>query len=73
MSTWILDIHFYGNFGYWGYNYKNNLANLKQSKSIVPKGVYMIQTYFSLSDSDSDSWILDTICGSHIYNLLQQL
>ena len=33
----------------------------------------MIQIYFSLSGSDSDTWVLDTAYGSYIYNLLQQL
>ena len=33
----------------------------------------MIQTYFSLSDSDSNIWILDTICRSYICNSLQRL
>ena len=33
----------------------------------------MIQTYFSLSDLDSDTWVLDTAYRSHIYNSLQRL
>ena len=62
---------FCGKFGYWEYNCKNNLASLKQDASIAPKGVYMIQTYFSLSSSNSDIWVLDTACRSHICNSLQ--
>ena len=46
---------FYDKFGYWEYNCKNNFASLKQGASIAPKGVYMIQTYFSLSGSDCDT------------------
>ena len=45
---------------------------MKQSASIAPKGMYVIQIYFSLSDSDY-TWILDTACGSHICNSLQRL
>ena len=52
---------FYGKFGHWENNCKNYLARLKQGASIVPKGVYMIQTYFLLSGSDSDTWILDLL------------
>ena len=33
----------------------------------------MIQTYFSLSDSDSDIWVLDTTYGSHFCSSLLQL
>ena len=43
-----------GKFGHWEYNCKNYLARLKQDASVPPKGMYMIQTYFSLSDSDSN-------------------
>ena len=73
------DIHvdisclFCGKFGHWEYNCKNNFASLKQDISIAPKGVYMIQIYFSLSASSFDTWILDIICGSYIYNWLQWL
>ena len=49
---------FCGKFDHWKYNCKNNLASLKQDASIAPKGVYMIQIYFSLSGSDSDIWAL---------------
>ena len=62
---------FCGKFGHWEYNCKNNLASLKQDASIVPKGVYMIQTYFLLSGSDSDAQVLDTVCGLYICNSLQ--
>ena len=54
-------IHSFCNkFRHWEYNCKNNLVRLKQSVSIVPKGVYMIQTYFLLSGLDPDTWVLDT-------------
>ena len=46
---------FCGKFGCWENNCKNYLASLKQGSSIAPKGVYMIQTYFSLSGLDSDT------------------
>ena len=62
---------FRGKFGYWEYNCKNNLSSLKQGASIVPKDVYMIQTYFSLSGSDSDIWVLDITYRSYIYNSLR--
>ena len=67
-----LDI-IYGKFGYWENNYKNYLTRLKQDASIAPKGVSMIQIYFSLSGFDSDTWVLDTVNESYIYNLLQRL
>ena len=66
------DIHmniicsFCDKFGHWEYNCMNNLASLKQDASVVPKSVYMIQICFSLSGSDSDTWVLDTVYGSHI-------
>ena len=63
----------YEKLRHWDYNYKNYLVRLKQGASIALKGMYMIQTYFSLSGSDSDTWILDIACGLYIYNLLQQL
>ena len=61
----------YKKFRHWEYNCKNYFARLKQGASVTPKDMYMIQTYFSLSDSDSDIWILDTIYRSHICNSLQ--
>ena len=39
----------------------------------APKGMYEIHTILSLSSSNSDSWVLDTTCGSHICKLLQGL
>ena len=39
----------------------------------VAKGLYMIQTNLSLSTSISDSWVLDTTCGSHLCKSLQDL
>ena len=65
--------YYCGKIGYWKKNYKNYLASLKQGASVASKGVYMIQTYFLLSASNSDTWILDTVYGSHICNSLQQL
>ena len=35
--------------------------------------MYKIHTILSLSSSNSDSWILDTACGSQIYKSLQGL
>ena len=61
---------FCGKFRHWENNCKNYLARLKQGASTAPKGVYMIHTYFSLSGSDFDTWVLDTIYRSYICNLL---
>ena len=36
----------YGKFGYLENNYKHYLASLKQGASTVPKGVYMMQSFF---------------------------
>ena len=44
----------YEKFRHWKYNCKNYLARLKQGANVTPKDMYMIQTYFLLSDSDSD-------------------
>ena len=54
-------------------NCKNYLAILKQGASIASKDVYMLRTYFLLSVSNFDTWILDTVCRSHISNSLQRL
>ena len=35
--------------------------------------MYLIQTNFLLSDSDSDIWVLDTTSGSHFCSSLLQL
>ena len=65
--------HYYGKKGYWKRNYKSYLASLKQNINIASKGLYMIHTNFSLSDSAFDSWVLDIICGSHLCKSLQGL
>ena len=39
----------------------------------IAKGLYVIQTNLLLSTSISDFWLLDTVCGSHVYKLLQNL
>ena len=39
----------------------------------IAKSLYMIQTNLSLSTLFSDSWVLDTTCGSHFYKSLQSL
>ena len=52
--------------GHWKKNYKLYLATVKVSASDAPKGMYEIHTILSLSSSNSDSWVLDTACGSHI-------
>ena len=64
---------YYGKLGNWKNNCKNYLASLKQGTSIVPNGVYMLHTCFSLSALNSDMWVLDTASGSHICNSLQRL
>ena len=46
---------------------------MKYKEASVTKGLYMIQTNLSLSTSISDSWILDSACGSHFCKLLQSL
>ena len=70
MSTDII-YSFYSKYGHWENNCKDYLARLKQGASVAPKSVYMIQTYFLLSGSDSNTWVFDTVCRSHIYNSLQ--
>ena len=49
------------------------LATVKASASDAPKGMYEIHTILSLSSFNSDSWVLDTACGSHICKSLQGL
>ena len=66
----LTDITYCGKLRYWKNIDKNYLASLKQGASVAPKGVYMIQTYFLLSGSNFDTWVLDTVCGLHIYNSL---
>ena len=60
-----------GKEGHWKRNCKEYLATMKQAN--VAKGLYMIQTNLSLSTSMSDSWVLDTACGSYLCKLLQDL
>ena len=59
--------------GHWKKKYRTYLASVKQDASGASKGLYMIQTNLSLSTSNSNSWVLDTACGSHICNSLQGL
>ena len=63
----------YGKTGHWKKNCKVYLASVKQDATGASKGLYMIQTNLSLSTSISNSWVLDTACGSHICNSLQGL
>ena len=63
----------YDKAGHWKRNYKLYLATVKVGASDAPKGMYEIHTILSLSSSNSDSWVLDTACGSHIYKSLQGL
>ena len=56
----------YGNTGYWKRNYKLYLATVKAGANDAPKGMYEIHIFLSLCFFNSDSWILDTACGSHI-------
>ena len=60
-----------GKEGHWKRNCKEYLATVKQTN--VAKNLYMIQTNLSLSTLILDSWILDTACGSHLCNSLQDL
>ena len=59
----------YGKEDHWKRNCKEYLATVKLIN--IAKGLYMIQTNLSLSTLMSDSWILDTACGSHVYKSLQ--
>ena len=63
----------YGKAGHWKRNCKLYLATIKAGASDAPKGMYEIHTILSLSSSNSDSWVLDTACGSHICKSLQGL
>ena len=60
-----------GKKNHWKRNCKDYLATVKLTN--IAKNLYMIQTDLSLSTSISDSWILDTACGSHLCKLLQGL
>ena len=55
-----------GKPGHWKRNCKVYLASVKAGASDAPKGMYEIYIILSLSSSNSDSWVLDTTCGSHI-------
>ena len=61
----------YGKEGHWRRNCKEYLAAVKQAN--VAKDLYMIQTNLLLSTSISDSWVLDTACGSYFCKSLQDL
>ena len=60
-----------GKGGHWKKNHKEYLATVKLAN--IAKGLYVIQINLSLSTSISDSWVLDTACGSHLCKLLQDL
>ena len=53
-----------GKEGHWKRNCKEYLAIVKLAN--IVKGLYVIPTNLSLSTSMSDSWVLDTIYGSHL-------
>ena len=55
----------YGKMGYWKNNCQSFLAKMNENASIAHKDMYMIYTIFSLSSSASNSWVLDTACGSY--------
>ena len=55
-----------GKDGHQKKNYKEYFATVKHKEASVAKDLYMIQTNLSLSISISDSWVLDTVCGSQI-------
>ena len=62
-----------GKAGHWKRNYKVYLATVKTDANNAPKGMYKIHTILSLSSSNSDFWVLDTVFGSQIYKSLQGL
>ena len=62
-----------GKPGHWKRNCKVYLASVKAGASDAPKGMYEIYTILSLNSSISNSWVLDTACGHHIYKSLQGL
>ena len=57
-----------GKEGHWKRICKEYFAILKSAN--IAKGLYIIQTNLSLSTSISDSWVLDSACGSHLCKLL---
>ena len=59
--------------GYWKKNCKSYLATVKAGASDAPKCMYEIYTILSLSFLNSNSWVLDTVCGSHICKSLHGL
>ena len=60
-----------GKEGHWKKNCKEYLTIVKQIN--IARGLYMIQINLSLSTSISDSWVLDTVWGSHLCKLLHGL
>ena len=52
--------------GHWKRNSKVSLVAVKAGTSIASKSMYEIHIVLSLSSSISNSWILDTTCGTHI-------
>ena len=62
-----------GKAGHWKRNCKAYLATMKTNASVAPKSMYEIHTILSLNSSISNSWVLDTDCGFHIYKSLQGL
>ena len=59
-----------GKQGHWKKDCKSYLTIVKPDADGASKGLCMIQTSFSLSASTSNSWVLNTACGSHIYKSL---
>ena len=59
--------------GHWKRNCKSYLVTIKTGARDAPKGMYEIHTIFSLNSSNSDSWVLDITCSSHICKSLQRL
>ena len=66
--------YFHGNKqGHWKKDCKSYLASVKLDADGASKGLYMIQTTFLLNALTSNSWVLDTTCGSYICKSLQGL
>ena len=60
-----------GKFGHWKRNCPKYLEEVKQNKSVgaATSGIYVIEINYS----DPNSWVLDTVCGSHICKNMQAL
>ncbi|MCR4790616.1 MAG: DDE-type integrase/transposase/recombinase, partial [Treponemataceae bacterium] len=62
-----------GKMGHWKRNCKSFLASVKPDASVASKGMFLLHANMTLSSSDSNSWVLDTGCGSHICKSLHGL